>query len=61
MPGEGLETRHPLIPITDRNAAGIFMRAGRGGTKQTFEPLLQGKARGDGRELQSFWVEEAGV
>ena len=33
----GLETRQSLIPITDRNAAGIFMRAGRGGTKQTLE------------------------
>ena len=39
MPGGPWDTRHSLIPITDRNAAGIFMRAGRVGTKQTFEAL----------------------
>ena len=56
----GLETRHPLIPITDRNAAGIFMRAGRVGTKQTFEPLPQRKDRRMRERYRSFWVEEAG-
>ena len=60
----GLETRHPLIPITDRNAAGIFMRL-RGGSEQNkhLRQRCSNERIGEGvrESYRSFWAEEAGV
>ena len=69
MPGGPWDTRHSLIPITDRNAAGIFMRVRAGRNKTNIwgfaanERIEEMKSFQNERKLftRVFWVEEAGL